>query len=70
MKEIYKSRVYTDRPAYAGFDAPAKFQAISSIMERRLIEHPNAICSYSGGADSDITRTWSSTTTCPPTWRR
>ena len=54
MKEIYKSRVYTDRPAYAGFDAPAKFQAISSIVERRLIEHPNAICSYSGGADSDI----------------
>lgn len=54
MKEIYKSRVYTDRPAYAGFDAPAKFQAINSIVERRLIEHPNAICSYSGGADSDI----------------
>ena len=54
MKEIYKSRVYTDRPDYAGFDAPAKFQAISSIVERRLIEHPNAICSYSGGADSDI----------------
>lgn len=50
----YKSRVYTDRPAYADFDAPAKFQAISSIVERRLMEHPNAICSYSGGSDSDI----------------
>lgn len=54
MKETYKSRVYTDRPAYADFDAPSKFQAINSIVERRLIEHPNAICSYSGGADSDI----------------
>lgn len=54
MKETYKSRVYTDRPAYADFDAPAKFQAIRSIVERRLVEHPNAICSYSGGADSDI----------------
>lgn len=54
MKEAYKSRVYTDRPAYADFDAPAKFQAIKSIIERRLVEHPNAICSYSGGADSDI----------------
>lgn len=54
MKEVYKSRVYTDRPAYADFDAPAKFQAIKSIVERRLVEHPNAICSYSGGSDSDI----------------
>ena len=54
MKEVHKSRVYTDRPAYADFDAPAKFQAIQSIIARRLIEHPKAICSYSGGADSDI----------------
>ncbi len=54
MKEVYKSRVYTDRPAYADFDAPAKFEAIKSIIARRLREHPNAICSYSGGADSDI----------------
>lgn len=54
MKEIYRSKVYTDRPAYADFDAPAKFQAIRSIIERRLVEHPNAICSYSGGSDSDI----------------
>lgn len=54
MKETYKSRVYTDRPAYADFDAPAKFQAIQSIIAKRLAQHPNAICSYSGGADSDI----------------
>lgn len=54
MTEPYRSRVYTDRPAYADFDAPAKFQAIQSIIARRLVEHPNAICSYSGGADSDI----------------
>lgn len=53
-KDVYKSKVYTERPAYADFDAPAKFQAIQGIVERRLMEHPNAICSYSGGADSDI----------------
>ena len=45
MKETYKSRVYTDRPAYADFDPPHKFQAIISIVEKRLMEHPNAICS-------------------------
>lgn len=54
MKEQYKSRVYTDRPAYADFDAPAKFEAIKSIIAKRLTQHPNAICSYSGGSDSDI----------------
>lgn len=54
MKNEYKSRVYTDRPAYADFDAPAKFQAIQSIVARHLKQHPNAICSYSGGSDSDI----------------
>ena len=54
MREQYHSRVYTDRPAYADFDAPAKFQAIQSIIAKRLTEHPNAVCSYSGGSDSDI----------------
>jgi 3'-phosphoadenosine 5'-phosphosulfate sulfotransferase (PAPS reductase)/FAD synthetase len=54
QKNEYRSRVYTDRPAYADFDAPAKFEAIKSIIARRLKEHPNAICSYSGGSDSDI----------------
>ena len=54
MKETYKSRVYTDRPDYADFDSPAKFTAIQSIVAKHLREHPNAICSYSGGADSDI----------------
>lgn len=54
MKEEYRSRVYTDRPAYADFDSPEKFNAIMSIIAKRLKEHPNAICSYSGGADSDI----------------
>lgn len=54
MSGNYKSRVFTDRPPYADFDAPAKFQAIVSIIAKRLREHPNAICSYSGGADSDI----------------
>lgn len=53
-QETYKSRVYTDRPDYADFEAPAKFQAIQSIVAKRLTEHPNAICSYSGGSDSDI----------------
>lgn len=54
MKEVFKSKVYTDRPAYADFDAPAKFEAIKSIIAKRLFEHPNTICSYSGGSDSDI----------------
>lgn len=54
MSEQYRSRVYTDRPDYADFDAPEKFQAIISIIAKRLKEHPKAICSYSGGADSDI----------------
>lgn len=54
MSEPYKSRVYTDRPAYADFEAPAKFDTIRSIIAKRLIEHPNAVCSYSGGSDSDI----------------
>lgn len=52
--ESYKSRVYTDRPDYADFDAPEKFQAITGIIMTRLRQHPKAICSYSGGADSDI----------------
>ena len=30
------------------------FEAIKSIIAKRLIEHPDAICSYSGGSDSDI----------------
>ena len=54
MKETYKSRVYTNRPAYADLDSPDKFQAIQGIIITRLKQHPNAICSYSGGADSDI----------------
>ena len=48
------SKVYLDRPDYADFDSSAKFEAIKSIIAKRLREHPNAICSYSGGADSDI----------------
>lgn len=54
MKLTYRSRVYTDRPPYADYEAPAKFQAIQSIIAKRLTQFPNAICSYSGGADSDI----------------
>ena len=54
MAEEYKSRVYTDRPAYADYDPPAKFQAIQSIVAKHLKQHPKAICSYSGGSDSDI----------------
>ena len=37
------SKVYTDRPDYADFDSPAKFEAIKSIIAKRLREHPNAI---------------------------
>lgn len=53
-KQEFKSRVYTDRPAYADLDSPDKFQAIQGIIATRLKQHPKAICSYSGGADSDI----------------
>lgn len=54
MSEQYYSRVYTDRPAYADLDSPEKFQAIMGIIMTRLRQHPKAICSYSGGSDSDI----------------
>lgn len=54
MSEQYRSRVYTDRPEYADLDSPAKFQAILGIIMTRLRQHPKAVCSYSGGADSDI----------------
>lgn len=50
----FRSSVYTQRPTYADFSAPAKFQAIQGIVAKRLMEHPNAMCSYSGGSDSDI----------------
>lgn len=43
MSEVYHSRVYTDRPAYADFDAPAKFQAIQSIIARRLKKNTTAL---------------------------
>lgn len=49
-----RSKVYTDRPPYADYESPRKFVAIQSIVAKHLKEHPNAICSYSGGADSDI----------------
>ena len=54
MNNTYLSKVYTERPDYADFDAPAKFEAIKSIIAKRLTQHPKAICSYSGGSDSDI----------------
>lgn len=50
----YRSRVYTDRPEYADYEPREKFDAIQSIIITRLKQHPKAICSYSGGADSDI----------------
>lgn len=53
-KGEYRSRVYTDRPDYADYDSPNKFQAILGIIMTHLRRHPKAICSYSGGADSDI----------------
>lgn len=50
----FRSAVYENRPAYADFEAPEKFAAIESIIAKRLTQHPNAICSYSGGSDSDV----------------
>lgn len=54
MKEPFRSRIYTERPAYADFEPSSKFLAIESIVAKRLTQYPKAICSYSGGADSDI----------------
>src|SRR5690554_3159024 len=54
MNKQFRSRVYTDRPAYADFEPAKKFEAIKSIVAKHLINHPKAICSYSGGSDSDI----------------
>ena len=54
LKSEYKSRVYTNRPDYADLPSPEKFQAIQGIILTRLKQHPNAICAYSGGSDSDI----------------
>ena len=51
---MYYSRVYTERPAYADYPAPEKFEAIQGILLTRIKQHPKAICSYSEGADSDI----------------
>ena len=53
-RDQFRSRVYDDRPEYADYDPPEKFAAIQSIIMQRLREHPKAICSYSGGSDSDI----------------
>lgn len=53
-REICRSRVCAEQPAYASFDSPAKFEVIISIIAKRLKQHPNAICAYSGGSDSDI----------------
>ena len=53
-KSEFKSRVYTERPEYADYPTKEKFQAIQGIMITHLKRHPNAICSYSGGSDSDI----------------
>lgn len=53
-KNEFRSNVYNDRPPYADYDAPHKFAAIEAFVAKRLIEHPNTICSYSGGSDSDI----------------
>ena len=52
--EEFRSRVYTDRPDYADLPSGEKFQSILGIIGTRLKQHPNAICSYSGGSDSDI----------------
>jgi len=54
VQEKFKSRVYTNRPTYADLEPAEKFQAIQGIIGTRLKQHPNAICSYSGGSDSDI----------------
>lgn len=53
-KGTYKSRVYTERPDYADYPPAEKFQTIQGIIMTKLSRYPNAVCSYSGGSDSDI----------------
>lgn len=53
-KGEFRSRVYTERPEYADLPSAEKFKAIQGIIITRLRQHPKAICSYSGGSDSDI----------------
>ncbi len=53
-KNEFRSRVYTERPPYADYDAPRKFEAIKGIIASKLMMYPKAVCSYSGGSDSDI----------------
>lgn len=53
-KEAFKSSVYTQRPPYTNYDAPHKFMEIESIVGKQLMEHPHAICFFSGGSDGDI----------------
>ena len=36
----YRSRVYTDRPAYADYEPAEKFEAIIGIIMTRLRQHP------------------------------
>lgn len=50
----FRSKVYEMRPEYADYESEKKFEAIRTIIISRLLEHPNACCSYSGGSDSDI----------------
>lgn len=50
----FRSSVYENRPLYADYDSAEKFLTLQGIIWQRLNEHPNAICSYSGGSDSDI----------------
>lgn len=54
LMNVFRSRVYTNRPDYADLDSPAKFQAIQGIIATRLRQHPKAICSYSGGGRTVI----------------
>lgn len=53
-RRLEKGKVMKEKPEYADFDSPEKFQAILGIIGTRLKEHPKAYCSYSGGGDSDI----------------
>ena len=54
IKIPYRSRVYTNRPDYSDYEPARKFEVLQGIIITRLKQHPNAICSYSGGSDSDI----------------
>lgn len=44
--KAFRSKVYTERPAYADYDSQDKFDAIQGIIITRLKQHPSQTSFY------------------------